>query len=70
MPDNIPSELLKKKALERWENEGGRVYTDHASTTKSRSFRKQMDADHAPATIRKRILDDSGEKMERAAHEH
>jgi len=30
MPDNIERKRLKKKMLDRWENEGGRIASDSA----------------------------------------
>jgi hypothetical protein len=34
MPDNIARKRLKKKMLDRWENEGGRVCTEPTSGDK------------------------------------
>ena len=36
MPDPIARKRLKKKMLDRWENEGGRVATDTTSADASR----------------------------------
>jgi len=36
MDDDITGKRLKKKVLERWENEGGRVLADLAGTDESR----------------------------------
>ena len=36
MPDPIARKRLKKKMLDRWENEGGRVATDTTSAEASR----------------------------------
>ena len=35
MPDNIERKRLKKKMLERWENEGGRIATDSVKPNQS-----------------------------------
>ena len=37
MPDPIARKRLKKKMLDRWENEGGRIATDTTSADASRS---------------------------------
>ncbi len=36
MPDPIARKRLKKKMLDRWENEGGRIATDTTSADASR----------------------------------
>jgi hypothetical protein len=36
MPDRIARKRLKKKMLDRWENEGGRILTDPTSADASR----------------------------------
>ena len=36
MPDQIARKRLKKKMLDRWENEGGRISADPASTEEAR----------------------------------
>ena len=36
MPDPIAKKRLKKKMLDRWENEGGRIATDTTSEDASR----------------------------------
>ncbi len=36
MPDPIARKRLKKKMLDRWENEGGRIATDATSADPSR----------------------------------
>jgi hypothetical protein len=36
MPDQIARKRLKKRMLDRWENEGGRIATDTSSTDASR----------------------------------
>jgi hypothetical protein len=35
MPDNIERKRLKKKMLERWENEGGRIAADSVIASQS-----------------------------------
>jgi len=35
MPDNIERERLKKKMLDRWENEGGRIAADSVIASQS-----------------------------------
>ena len=37
MPDIISRQSLKKKALDRWENEGGRIIAEQAMLAKSGS---------------------------------
>lgn len=49
MPDYIPREILKKKALDRWENEGGRISLDRLAINTSSRSRVQLAADRAPA---------------------
>jgi len=34
MPDNVTQKRLKQKALERWENEGGKIETERKGTSK------------------------------------
>jgi hypothetical protein len=35
MPDNVTRKRLKQKALERWENEGGRIETERKGAAKN-----------------------------------
>lgn len=46
MPDNISRQRLEKRALDRWENEGGRLYAD----PKSDSPDKLASGDNAAQT--------------------
>lgn len=45
MPDSIARKRLKKKMLERWENEGGKIATDTTSAEANRTTSE--DKDHA-----------------------
>lgn len=48
MPDSIARKRLKKKMLDRWENEGGRIADEHKSADEdkrtSHTKRKQSSA--------------------------
>lgn len=50
MPDLISRKRLKKKALDRWENEGGRVCTDSTTAIKSDPRKKRADKGNAAQT--------------------
>ena len=65
MPDPIARKRLKKKMLDRWENEGGRVVDDttsadeKSSTSKSKGKGKQIPASRestvgVPASLTKK----------------
>jgi len=43
MPDPITRKRLKKKMLERWENEGGRIATDTTSADPNRPTSENKD---------------------------
>jgi hypothetical protein len=57
MPDQIARKRLKKKMLDRWENEGGRISADPISADKGRPTsvhegeRKQLSASHDSSTV-------------------
>lgn len=53
MLDNISGQIFRKKALDRWENEGGRVCADRTGSHKSGSPETRADKDHARADIEK-----------------
>ena len=59
MPDQIARKRLKKKMLDRWENEGGSISTDPASADNGRPTsdhegdRKQLSAPASPKKKRK-----------------
>ena len=42
MPDPIARKRLKKKMLDRWENEGGRIAADSKPTREKEGKRKQL----------------------------
>lgn len=46
MPNSISGKLLKKKALDRWENEGGKFFEDQAveGFSHKRKINKQSEA--------------------------
>ena len=58
MPDNIERKRLKKKMLDRWENEGGKVSTEpkpadnDAPTNDHLSEDKQLSASSDKSTVR------------------
>jgi hypothetical protein len=43
MPDNIERKRLKKKMLDRWENEGGRIAADPVIANQSNLASKEDD---------------------------
>lgn len=47
MPDYISRQILKKKVLDRWENEGGRIFADQTGIIKSGSSDKRAGKDNA-----------------------
>lgn len=47
MPDYIYRQILKKKALERWENEGGSVFADRTGIIKGDSPDERAAEDNA-----------------------
>jgi hypothetical protein len=57
MPDHITRKRLKKRMLDRWENEGGRIAADPTSADESRSRRnpegggKQLSASRGNSTV-------------------
>lgn len=57
MPDQIARKRLRKKMLDRWENEGGRISADLTSADKGRptsgheSERKQLSASHDSSAV-------------------
>lgn len=57
MPDHITRKRLKKKMLDRWENEGGRISADPGSADASRSTSdhqsegSQRSASHQNSTV-------------------
>jgi len=65
MPDPVARKRLKKKMLDRWENEGGRIATDTTSADasgpksqdkrKKRSSHNDKSTDGAPASPTKRL---------------
>ena len=42
MPDRIERKRLKKKMLDRWENEGGRIITDTTSADATKPTTEDM----------------------------
>jgi len=48
MPDYISRRIFKKKALERWENEGGSIFADRSRIIKSGSPDKRGDKGFYP----------------------
>jgi hypothetical protein len=49
MPDYITRKRLKKKMLDRWENEGGRISADPTSADESRSSDHQSEGSQRSA---------------------
>jgi hypothetical protein len=47
MPEYISRQILKKKALERWENEGGRIFADRTEIIKDDSPDERAGKDNA-----------------------
>jgi hypothetical protein len=47
MPDYISRQILKMKALNRWENEGGRVFADQTGIIKGGSMDARASKDNA-----------------------
>ena len=62
MPDQISIQRLKKRALERWENEGGRIYPDLDALEIRSLSPKRMDTDSVPAAIQRRTNNPREEK--------
>ena len=51
MPDLSSRKRLKKKALERWENEGGRICADSTTTIDSDPGKKRASKGNVAAKI-------------------
>jgi hypothetical protein len=51
MPDNISRQRLKKKVLDRWENEGGKVLADQTGIIKSSLPEEHPDKDNVGKTF-------------------
>ena len=47
MPDYISRQIYKMKALDRWENEGGRIFANRRGTIKSSSSDERAGTDNA-----------------------
>lgn len=56
MPDNISRQHLMKKLLDRWENEGGRIYVDPKSDSPDRRASKDNVALH-PKVSRQSVIE-------------
>lgn len=64
MPDKISRRRLKKKVLDRWENEGGKVLADQTGIIKSSSPEEHPGKDNAGETsIRGQSDPDHKEKI-------
>ena len=51
MPDNIERKRLKKKMLDRWENEGGRIAADSVIASQSNlGSQREGEGTQAPAS--------------------
>ena len=57
MPDYISGRILKMKALERWENEGGRVCAAETGSIKSGSPDMDANNDNAAQTFKSQAAD-------------
>ena len=55
MPDKISRQRLKKKALERWENEGGRTCTDAVGTPKGSALANVGSNNKTPQSTNARL---------------
>ena len=47
MPDYISKQILRMKALDRWENEGGRIFANQTGIIKSSSSDERAGKDNA-----------------------
>lgn len=52
MPDPIARERLKKKVLDRWENEGGRIAADPTSADAARATNELQGKGKQPSASR------------------
>jgi hypothetical protein len=68
MPDNIERKRLKKKMLDRWENEGGSIASEPVipNQTKPASQRKRKDS-QLPASNNSSRTDSSSSRKKRRA---
>jgi hypothetical protein len=53
MPDNVTQKRLKQKALERWENEGGKIETERKGTSKPNPTREREKGPGPPSRLRR-----------------
>ena len=67
MPDNIERKRLKKKMLDRWENEGGRIAADSliANQSKPASHREGKDNQARASNNSSRVGSISSRKKKR-----
>ena len=54
MPNNISRQRLKKKVLDRWENEGGKLSADETGIIRSGSYDKRAGKDNTGQTSESR----------------
>ena len=57
MPDNVERKRLKKKMLDRWENEGGRITTDPVIANESNPANRKAKNSQGPASINSSRVD-------------
>ena len=62
MSVHIPSQIFKWKALDRWENEGGRIFADQTGIIKSSSSDKRAGKDNAAQIFESPMADSFKER--------
>jgi hypothetical protein len=62
MSDYISRQILKRKVLDRWENEGGRICADRKGIFESGSPVERASEDNAPQTSESPTADDPKEE--------
>lgn len=58
MPDYISRQIFKKKALDRWENEGGRIFADQTGIINNGSPDKRAVKDNDAQIFESPTADD------------
>jgi hypothetical protein len=70
MPDYISRQILKIKALDRWENEGGSICADRTGIIKGGSMDVRASKDNAGKYPKaRRQIDSKGEKIKKLVFE-
>jgi hypothetical protein len=59
MPEYISRQILRRKALDRWENEGGSICADQPGIIKNKSPRERAGKDDTAQTFERPTADEA-----------